>query len=135
MVEDEQYIRDLYRYTLEQAGLEIVTAADGASALEKINKMVADGQNPDLILLDIMLPKLNGIELLKELKKNSLTNFLPVVLITNLGAGDIIRQAFATGAVGYMMKARVTPYDILELVRKFISTPGYKMNLSDMDFD
>ncbi len=135
LVEDETYIQDLYRYSLTGAGYEVTTAVDGIQAFEIAKQMMSASQVIDLILLDIMLPKLNGIEVLKSLKSEPSTKAVPVVLISNLGAEDVIRQAFGLGATGYLLKANMTPFQIIDQVKKFIEDPNYKTNLQGIDFD
>ncbi|MBI2021859.1 response regulator [Candidatus Daviesbacteria bacterium] len=122
LVEDELFIRELYERTLSQSGFTIITAVDGLEALELAKK------KPDLILLDIMLPKVHGLDVLKKLKSDNETKNIPVVLITNLGQESIIKEAFNMGAQGYLMKSRVTPYEILEQVKNFLVNPSLKMD-------
>lgn len=127
LAEDEVFIRELYDRVLTQEGFRVICAVDGEDAMSKLH------ENPDLILLDIMMPKMNGIEVLKNLKSNPSSKNIPVVLVTNLGAEKIIREAYALGAQGYMMKMRNDPYIILENVKKFINDPHYIMQLSNFD--
>ena len=75
-----------------------------------------------LVLLDIMLPKLNGIEVLKQLMANEKTKKLVIVLLTNLGQDSIIKEAFNIGARGYMLKARLLPAQIADQVDEFFQT-------------
>src|SRR3989338_11668571 len=92
LVEDEFYIRDLYRIILESAGFNVILAEDGEEGYKQTQNL------PDLILLDIMIPKLNGIMLLQKIKKDEKTKNIPVVLLTNLGQESIIKKAFDEGA-------------------------------------
>lgn len=126
LVEDELFIRELYEKALQEAGYEVITAIDGDEAL----KLAKPGLN--LILLDIMLPKIHGIDVLKKLKENSLTKDIPVVLITNLGQESIIKDAFRLGAQGYIMKIRITPYDIVRNVNEFLTNPGQTIELKGL---
>src|SRR5438105_3880253 len=87
LVEDELQISDLYQHILSQAGLKIIAAFDGEEGLKLAQT------RPDLILLDIMLPKKNGMTVLHELKSNEQTKDIPVILLTNLGQADIIKTA------------------------------------------
>ena len=129
LVEDEVFIRELYHRRLLSAGYNVLVAMDGLEGLELAKS------KPDLVLLDIMLPKLNGIEVLKKLSSASKTKDIPVVLLTNLGQESIIREAFSLGARGYFVKMRVTPNEITDKVKIFLDNPNYTMDISDFDFD
>ena len=76
--------------------------------------------NLSLILLDIRLPKLNGIDLLKMLKEDLDTKNVPVILLTNLGQESIIQEAFRLGAEGYLIKVRMKPKDVVTEVQTFL---------------
>lgn len=117
IVEDEVFISDLYKRILTQSGFKILTAYDGNEAI------VFAIRQPSLILLDIMLPKKNGIEILRELKTNPQTSKIPVILLTNLGQEDIIKTAIDIGAQGCILKSTVTPYELVEKVKQFIDNP------------
>ena len=117
LVEDELHIRELYQRVLTRAGFEVTCAIDGVEGLQLAR------QSPDIILLDIMMPKLNGIEMLKKLKADSETKEISVILLTNLGQESIIREALTMGARGYIMKVRISPYDLIDKVKEFIENP------------
>ena len=109
LIEDEDFIRDLYKRQFEKAGFVIEAIANGKDGL------AAAGQNKyDLLLLDIMLPDLNGIEILRQIKQNPATKAMPVVLLTNLGQDEIIKEGFKLGAEGYLIKASFTPDQIVQ---------------------
>ncbi len=113
LIEDEAYIKDLYTTVLTKAGYEVDGAEDGESGLQK-----AQQQSYDLILLDIMLPKLTGMEVLKTLREDS-KNKTPIYLLTNLGEENIIKEAYKFGANGYLLKAKFLPKQLVEEVDKF----------------
>ena len=129
LVEDELFIRELYERTLSQSGFIISTAVDGLEALELAKN------KPDLILLDIMLPKMHGIDVLKRLKADQNTKDIPVVLITNLGQESVITEAFSIGAQGYIMKMRLSPYEIVDKVKEFLQNPQQKMNIKSLGLE
>ncbi len=115
LVEDEPLLLDLYQEAFEDAGLEVEIAENGAEALKKADK------NPRLILLDILMPGMNGFEVLKKLKNNSKTKDIPVIVLTNLGSeqSDKDKQlALSLGAVDYLVKSYHTPDEIVEIVEK-----------------
>ena len=116
IVEDEFHIQDIYRMTFLKTGrYTIETASDGQEALVKLRAHVYD-----LILLDIMLPKVTGIDVLRAMRApTSPTRDTPIILITNLGQEDIIKEAFKIGADGYLIKAQFTPQDVVNEVDAF----------------
>ncbi len=115
IIEDDFFVRDLYKRELSRKGFEVSTAEDGAEGLLKVIE-----EKPDLILLDIMLPKMSGLDVLKKVKEKEEVKDIPVVLLTNLGQDNVIREGFTLGAVGYLIKAAYTPTQIIEEVKKFL---------------
>ena len=116
IVEDDLFIRELYERQLGLAGYQIASAADGPEGLLIINDF-----HPDLLLLDIMLPKMNGLDLLKTIKGKDDTKDIPVILLTNLGQDSVIKEGFNLGADGYLIKSAYTPDQIIEEVKKFLN--------------
>jgi len=115
LIEDEAFISDMYKIVFTKEGFVVETASDGEEGLAK-----AQAGDYDLILLDIMLPKMNGLDALKEMRKEgSSAKKTPVFLLTNLGQENIIKQAFKIGAQGYFMKANLLPQQIVSEVRDF----------------
>lgn len=129
LVEDELFINDLYSRSIKQAGFEVLSAIDGEEGLEKAKL------HPDLILLDIMLPKLNGLEVLARIKQDPDLKSIPVILLTNLGQEDVVQKAFGLGAQGYLMKMRVLPTDIVKEIHKFLEDPTQVMDLRSIDLE
>lgn len=116
LVEDEDSIRDLYKRQLDLAGMSTDAFANGKDAL------LALQQNQyTLALLDIMLPDLNGLQILKEIRQNDKTRNIPVVLLTNLGQDAIIKEGFQLGADGYLVKAAYTPDQIIQEIKNIIA--------------
>ena len=111
LVEDEFFIRDLYCRIITAAGFEVIVAEDGEEGV-KLSKGI-----PDLILLDIMLPKMNGLKVLKEVKSDQATKNIPVVLLTNLGQDSIIKEGFKLGAEDYLIKLAYNPDQVIEKVK------------------
>lgn len=129
LIEDEFFIADLYKRILEGAGFEVMMAGNGEQGLQMVR------QSPALILLDIMLPRLNGFQLLKKLKSESGTGNIPVVLLTNLGQENIIKEMFNLGAQGYLLKVRLKPEDLINYVNIFLANPNFKMDYNKITFD
>jgi DNA-binding response OmpR family regulator len=98
---------------LSGEGYEIVSALDGETGLRMAREMV-----PDLILLDLILPKKHGFEVLKELKEDDKTKNLPVIILTNLGQAEDVEQALSLGATTYLVKSNYTLEEVLEMVEK-----------------
>ncbi|OGY24018.1 MAG: hypothetical protein A2126_00895 [Candidatus Woykebacteria bacterium GWB1_45_5] len=115
VVDDEDAVREIYKKEFTLAKFNVVVAADGEEGLLK-----AAEETPDLILLDIMLPKMSGIDVLKSLKQNPPTKTIPVLLLTNLGEETIIKEGFELGADGYLLKVSYTPAQVVEECRKFL---------------
>jgi CheY-like chemotaxis protein len=117
LVEDDLFVRDLYVRTLKRAGYKLEYAIDGEEGLQKTHEL-----KPDLILLDIMLPKMNGIEMLRTVKTDDTVKDIPIFLLTNLGQDTIIREAFSIGASGYILKARLLPQEVIKIIDRFFET-------------
>lgn len=133
-IEDEFFIHELYKNELQKAGFEVIAAFDGDQALQlSLDPQIKN--NLKLILLDIMLPKLNGLDLLKKLKQNATIKDIPIVLLTNLGDKQIIKEAFDNGAQGYYMKVRITPKKLVEDIQKYMSNTKYIMDYNLIPLD
>jgi len=113
-VEDEPTLQKLVGRFLEKEGYQVISALNGETGLKLSKKM-----KPDLILLDLILPKKDGFEVLEELKKDEETKDIPVIILTNLeGSGDV-EKALSLGATTYLVKAN---YELAEVVRKIKET-------------
>lgn len=114
LVEDEVFIRDIYSDAL--AGeYEVITAEDGEQAMEMVQ------QKPDLIILDLMLPKKSGMDVLRELKADPNLKEIPVVALTNLGQSNVIEKVLNLGAVGYLLKIKISPTELPGKIKEFLS--------------
>lgn len=113
IVEDEKDILELYTSILTNAGYVVIGAVDGEDGLQK-----AKSEEWDIMLLDIMLPKIDGLGVLKAVKANlDLTN-KKIILLTNLGRESLITQGFNDGADAYLMKSELNPEQLLEEIKK-----------------
>ncbi len=116
LIEDDQFLRDMYNELLGDEGFQVVACADGE---EGYKKALEGGFH--LVLLDIMLPKMDGLQVLKAMRdKGDLAKNGPVVLLTNLGQDNIVKQGFELGATGYLIKSALTPDQVLHEVRTFL---------------
>lgn len=127
LVEDELFVRELYERIL-RAEFEVLSAEDGEAGWTLIKKEGESSVKPNLILLDVMMPKLNGIQVLQKIRSDDSTKDIPVIMLTNLGQEDVIKQAFELGAQGYLMKVRLTPYEVLGHVKDFLQNPNVKVD-------
>lgn len=119
-VEDDQFLREFYQELLAAEGYLVDIASDGDMALQKIT-----GNEYDLILLDIMLPKKDGVEILKELKTTPPKSANPlIVMLTNLGQDSIIKQCFDLGAHGYLIKSALNPDQVLAEIKSYLTKPS-----------
>jgi CheY-like chemotaxis protein len=109
LVEDDRFQRRAAGGALRHHGFQVATAADGEEAL----RQAAAHPPPDLVLLDLIMPKLSGFEVLRRLKAEPATAGIPVLVLSNLGQDTDIEQALAAGAVGYVVKADVSLRDLL----------------------
>lgn len=119
LVEDEDFIRDLYVRQLTKGGLQIQAVADGQSALNILKQEVFD-----LLLLDIMLPGMNGLQVLREFKTQNPNSKMITILLTNLGQEAVIKEGFELGAQAYLIKASYTPDQVVNEVKNaLMGTP------------
>lgn len=116
LVEDDKMLADMYITKFSKEGLQVMRAGDGAEGLEKVKS-----EKPDLVLLDIIMPKLDGFAVLKEIKKEPGLENTHVLLLTNLGQSEDIEKGRELGADDYFIKANHTPAEIVEKV-KYILT-------------
>lgn len=112
LVEDEDFIRELYVRQLSKAGFLVKSATDGQSGLESLKN-----EPFDLLLLDIMLPGMNGLQLLREFKTNYPNSPMITILLTNLGQEAVIKEGFELGAQAYLIKASYTPDQVVTEVK------------------
>jgi len=115
IVEDEEFLLDIYKKKFESLGFKVVTLTDGRDCLE-----VAKKEKVDFILLDIILPGKTGYEVLGELKGDSATKQIKVLVMSNLGQKEEIDKALRLGASGYVVKANLTPRELADKVAKMI---------------
>lgn len=115
IIEDEQFIRDIYKRQIEKIGFEVDGFGNGKEGLAAL-----EHGEYNLILLDIMLPDINGLEILKQIKQNPALSKIPVIMLTNLGQDEVIKEGFALGANSYLIKASYTPDQIAAEVKNIL---------------
>jgi DNA-binding response OmpR family regulator len=116
VVEDDKYLRNAFRVMLTKAGFEIQLAADGDDAIAILATF-----HPDLILLDLIMPKRDGFSVLKEIKNNPLWKNIPVLIASNLGQKEDIDEGIKLGAIDYIVKGNLSTEEILLKIQKLLS--------------
>ncbi len=117
LIEDEAFIADIYAHELTKAGFSVRVARDGTSGLQ-----ILESEPFDMLLLDIMLPGMHGLEILRQWRTKSPNSTMPVILLTNLGQDEVIKEAFALGARGYLIKASYTPKQVVSEVTNVLGS-------------
>ena len=112
-IEDESALQKAFGDILKQEGYEMISALNGEEGLK-----LAKTEKPDLILLDLILPKLHGFEVLEKLKADEETKDIPIIILTNLEGTDDIEKALKLGATTYLVKASYTLEEVIEKVKK-----------------
>lgn len=116
IVEDERMLAEMYATKFSMEGFDVVKAFDGQDGLE-----TARTEKPDFIILDIIMPKLDGFAVLKELKSDVKLRSVPVLLLTNLGQDDDIKKGKELGANDYFVKSNHTPADVVRKVKELLT--------------
>ena len=116
LVEDEDFLLELYETKLEQAGYEVIKASNGSQGLS-----LAQLEKPNLILLDILMPEVDGYEMLRRLKADAKTKNIPVIIFSNLSQKAEIEKGLKLGASDFIIKTSVTPSELAGRVREFLS--------------
>lgn len=119
LAEDDIILAELYTERLKQEGFTVVHASNGEDALRYVGEY-----NPSLIILDIMMPKMNGLDVLKAIKENPETNKIPVIIVTALVQEIEKINKMMNPADAYIVKSEVLPGEIIEEVKKRLNTEG-----------
>jgi DNA-binding response OmpR family regulator len=122
LVEDDQILSRVLSEELQDVGFTVVQAVDGEEGIKKVN-----AEKPDLVLLDVMIPKKNGFEVLKEIKSSPATETIPVIMLTMLGKDEDVKQGLQLGAKDYIVKSQHAVAEIRDKVKDFFkleSHPG-----------
>lgn len=138
VVEDTELLRRIYADKLTQDGYEVLTAGDGIEALQHLRTA-----HVDLLLLDLIMPKMSGLEVLDAIKKDPRTRDIPVLILSNLGQDSDVERGLALGAVDYLIKNEAKPADVAEKIRltlefmagRKVEAPSFKVAVKDREFD
>jgi CheY-like chemotaxis protein len=113
LIEDEEIILVLLKKKLENEGYEVIVARNGDQGLELMRK-----KNPDLVLLDIVMPKMGGMEVMEAMQKDAQLSTIPVIIISNSGKESELERARELGAKDWLIKAEFDPQEVIDKVRK-----------------
>jgi DNA-binding response OmpR family regulator len=118
IIEDDMAIVQMYRTKFETEGYEVATAPDGATGLELIEQFV-----PDIILLDLMMPNMNGLDMLSKLRGQQGARGAKVVVLTNMGDTETATKVYKMAADDYIVKAEMTPKEVADRVKALLAKP------------
>lgn len=116
IVEDDQFLSKMYGKKFQLAGYEVEIAMDGQEGLSKMRLT-----KPNIVLMDIMMPKLNGLDAIAQAKADPLIKDIPILVLTNLSNTDDASVAVKNGAVGYLIKSDFTPTQVVDKVKEFLA--------------
>ncbi len=115
IVEDDEFLANIYKTKFEMEGFRVTHADNGEMGLDEAKK-----KRPQIILLDILMPKMDGFAVLEKLKADKNTKDIPVILLTNLGQKDDVERGLEMGAVDYLIKAHFKPSETVAKVRAIL---------------
>lgn len=118
IVEDEEATAEMYATNFKQAGYEVDISHDGLQGFEK---MVTE--QPSLVLMDIVMPGLSGVEVVEKAKHEHATQSIPIVMLTNYSDSVELKNAMRQGAVDFIIKSDLTPRQVVEKVQKYLQPP------------
>ena len=117
IAEDDAFIGDIYEVKLKDAGYNVILANNGRDAIEKLES----GAKPNILLLDIVMPYMDGFDVLEALVKRDEWKDIPVVLLTNLSQKEDVDRGMELGAKDFLIKSHFTPTEVLAKVQKYMS--------------
>jgi len=112
VIEDDKFLRELITKKISRAGFQALEAVNGEEAIKIIKE-----SKPDLILLDLILPGIDGFEVLSQMKKDTKIKTIPVIILSNLGQKEDVEKGMELGAQDYLIKAHFTPGEIIEKIK------------------
>ena len=112
IVEDDKFLRELIVRKLSQENFQITEAVDGEEGIKKIKEII-----PDMVLLDLILPGIDGFEVLAKVKEDPATTSVPVIILSNLGQREDVERGMKLGAIDYLIKAHFTPNEIIDKIK------------------
>lgn len=115
LIEDDSFLSEIYVAKFQESGFEVLVAYNGSTGLAKIKE-----QAPDLILLDVVMPNIDGFAVLQTIKEDSSTRHIPVVILSNLGEQENVQKGLDLGAAAYIVKAHHTPTEVVAKVKEIL---------------
>lgn len=115
LAEDDPFLTDIYKTKFKEAGLDLKIVSDGSEVLEKTKE-----EKPDLVLLDIVLPQMDGWEIIKSLRSDTSLKGLKIVFLSNLGQKEEVEKGMKLGADGYLIKSNFTPSEVVNEIKKYL---------------
>lgn len=115
IIEDDKFLRELIARKLLDEGFEIAEAVDGEEGIKMIKE-----SGPDLVLLDLILPSIDGFEVLARVKEDTSITPVPIIILSNLGQKEEVEKGLELGAVDYLIKAHFTPGEIIEKIKNIL---------------
>ena len=116
IIDDEKLHLEMYRDRFEEADYQVLTATNGRLGLELAKK-----EKPDLIILDILMPEMDGYEVIKKIKEDARTKKITILVLSNLAQDDEIKRGLELGADDYIIKTDITPTELLNRVKKILN--------------
>ena len=116
LVEDDLMIVEMYKMRFEEEGYAVLVTDKGSEAIE-----IAEKEKPDIILLDVILPEVDGFTVLQKLKNDIKTKEIPILLLTNLGQESDKEKGLQMGAADYFIKAQHTPVEVIQKIKELIN--------------
>ncbi|MEK7447697.1 MAG: response regulator [Patescibacteria group bacterium] len=116
IIEDDRFISKMYQTKLSLEGYTVETAENGAQGVEKIKSFL-----PDIVLLDIIMPEMDGFGVLEAIRDDDTINSTPVVVMSNLAQEDHLKRAKALGAKDYIVKSQLTPMDVVKKIKEILA--------------
>ena len=117
IVDDDGFLLDMYAFKFSQNEFEVHTAGGGADAIQKLK----DGLKPDVILMDIIMPEMDGFEMFEKINNEKLSETSTKIILSNKGQQEDIDRGMALGASGYIIKVNSTPVEVIDKVIKILS--------------
>ena len=118
IVEDDIFIRDIYEVRFNQEGFEVMSAENGLVAMEKLEQ----GATPNIILLDILMPHMDGMQVLRKIKASDLWRDIPVIMLTNISEKEKINEGMDLGVNDYLIKSHFTPSEVVQKVNTLLNS-------------
>lgn len=120
IIDDDKFLLDMYSLKFNELGYDVITATDGEEALQK----VIDGLQPDIFLIDVIMPRLDGFQLVEKLKERALPEDATLIILSNMGQQTDIDRGLALGVDGYIVKATATPSEVVHKTTEIAKSKG-----------